>query len=121
MNKVKTYPDRKQLIEFGRKHCKVDKPALIIERIADAMSQALASSGHRIDGGLLEGMRGSGTRVGLPLFMIRNRCGSGTNRWSRNEFDLSVPAREKPAHTVKPTKEGAASQPSGSKLPRHRV
>ncbi|WP_238349435.1 hypothetical protein [Pseudomonas sp. SWRI179] len=58
MNKVKTYPDRKQLIEFGRKHYKVDKPALIIERIADAMSQALASSGHRIDGGLLEGMRG---------------------------------------------------------------
>jgi serine/threonine-protein kinase HipA len=58
MNKVKNYPDRKQLIEFGRKHCKVDKPALIIERIADAMSQALASSGYRVDGGLLEGMRG---------------------------------------------------------------
>lgn len=57
MNKVKTYPDRQQLIEFGRKHCGVDKPLLIIERIADAMSQALAINGHRIDGELLKGMQ----------------------------------------------------------------
>ena len=57
MNKVKTYPDRQQLIEFGRKHCGVDKPALIIERIADAMDQALAINEHRIDGELLKGMR----------------------------------------------------------------
>lgn len=57
MNKVKTYPDRQQLIEFGRKHCGVDKPALIIERIAYAMDQALAINEHRIDGELLKGMR----------------------------------------------------------------
>ncbi|SEO93890.1 serine/threonine-protein kinase HipA [Pseudomonas sp. NFACC39-1] len=57
MNKVKTYPDRQQLIEFGRKHCGVDKPLLIIERIADAMDQALAINEHRIDGALLKGMR----------------------------------------------------------------
>lgn len=57
MNKVKTYPDRKQLIEFGRKHCGVDKPALIIERIADAMSQALAINGPRIHGELLKSMQ----------------------------------------------------------------
>lgn len=57
MNKVKTYPDRKQLIEFGRKHCAVDNPALIIERIADAMSQALALNGYRVDEGLFKGMQ----------------------------------------------------------------
>lgn len=57
MNKVKTYPDRKQLIEFGRKHCGVDKPGLIIERIADAMSQALAINGPRIHGELLKSMQ----------------------------------------------------------------
>lgn len=57
MNKVKTYPDRKQLIEFGRKHCAVDNPALIIERIADAMSQALALNGYRVDEELFKGMQ----------------------------------------------------------------
>ncbi|RON03568.1 type II toxin-antitoxin system HipA family toxin [Pseudomonas brassicacearum] len=56
MNKVKTYPDRQQLIEFGRKHCAVDKPALIIERIAEAMTEALAANRHRIDGELFAGM-----------------------------------------------------------------
>jgi serine/threonine-protein kinase HipA len=52
MNKVKTYPDRQQLIEFGRKHCSVEKPALIIERIAEAMTQALANHQGRVNGEL---------------------------------------------------------------------
>lgn len=56
MNKVKTYPDRRQLIEFGRKHCAVDKPALSIERIAEAMTEALAANRHRMDGELFAGM-----------------------------------------------------------------
>lgn len=43
MNKVKTYPDRQQLMEFGRKHCAVEKPGIIIERIAEAMSEALVT------------------------------------------------------------------------------
>jgi serine/threonine-protein kinase HipA len=57
MNKVKTYPDRQQLIEFGRKHCSVEKPALIIERIADAMTQALANHQARVNGELFTDMQ----------------------------------------------------------------
>jgi serine/threonine-protein kinase HipA len=57
MNKVKSYPDRQQLIEFGRKHCAVDRPALIIERIAEAMTEALANNQHRTDGELFSGMQ----------------------------------------------------------------
>lgn len=58
MNKVKTYPDRQQLIEFGRQHCAVDKPSLIIERIAEAMTEALVVNQGRVDGGLFSGMQG---------------------------------------------------------------
>ncbi|PNB51955.1 type II toxin-antitoxin system HipA family toxin [Pseudomonas sp. GW456-12-10-14-LB2] len=57
MNKVKTYPDRQQLIEFGRKHCSVEKPALIIERIAEAMTQALANHQARVNGELFADMQ----------------------------------------------------------------
>lgn len=57
MNKVKTYPDRQQLIEFGRQHCAVDKPSLIIERIAEAMTEALVVNQGRVDGGLFSGMQ----------------------------------------------------------------
>jgi serine/threonine-protein kinase HipA len=57
MNKVKTYPDRQQLIEFGRKHCAVDRPALIIERISEAMTEALAANRNHIDGELFSGMQ----------------------------------------------------------------
>lgn len=49
MNKVKAYPDRQQLIEFGRKHCGVVNPGMIIERISDAMSEALSAHQVRID------------------------------------------------------------------------
>ncbi len=49
MNKVKAYPDRQQLIEFGRKHCGVANPGMIIERISDAMSEALRAHQVRID------------------------------------------------------------------------
>ncbi|RON07459.1 phosphatidylinositol kinase [Pseudomonas brassicacearum] len=57
MNKVKTYPDRQHLVEFGRKHCAVDRPALIIERIAEAMTEALAVNRHRVDSELFAGMQ----------------------------------------------------------------
>lgn len=57
MNKVKTYPDRQQLIEFGRKHCAVEKPALIIERVAEAMSQALVTHQARIDAEIFSAMQ----------------------------------------------------------------
>ncbi|MDL2188532.1 type II toxin-antitoxin system HipA family toxin [Pseudomonas sp. ChxA] len=49
MNKAKTYPDRQQLIEFGRKHCGVANPGAIIERISDAMSEALNEHKVHID------------------------------------------------------------------------
>ena len=49
MNKVKAYPDRQQLIEFGRKHCGVANPGAIIERISDAMSEALSAHKVHID------------------------------------------------------------------------
>jgi serine/threonine-protein kinase HipA len=57
MNKVKNYPDRQQLIEFGRKHCAVERPAMIIERIAEAMTQALAANRDRVDGELFADMQ----------------------------------------------------------------
>ena len=57
MNKAKNYPDRQQLVEFGRKHCAVLKPALVIERIADAMTQALASNRERVDEALFAQMQ----------------------------------------------------------------
>lgn len=49
MNKAKAYPDRQQLIEFGRKHCAVANPGAIIERISDAMSEALSAHKVHID------------------------------------------------------------------------
>ena len=57
MNKVRTYPDRQQLIEFGRKHCGVEKPGLVIERIAQAMSEALRLHQSRIGPGLYHAMQ----------------------------------------------------------------
>lgn len=57
MNKVKAYPDRQQLIEFGRKHCSVEKPGLIIESIAEAMTQALANHQARVNGELFADMQ----------------------------------------------------------------
>ncbi|AUZ48575.1 type II toxin-antitoxin system HipA family toxin [Pseudomonas orientalis] len=57
MNKTKAYPDRQQLIEFGRKHCGVAAPGLIIERIAEAMSEALSAHQARVDVELFSTMR----------------------------------------------------------------
>lgn len=57
MNKVKAYPDRQQLIEFGRKHCGIAAPGVIIERIAQAMSQALSAHQARIDSELFSTMQ----------------------------------------------------------------
>nr|WP_279309241.1 MULTISPECIES: type II toxin-antitoxin system HipA family toxin [Pseudomonas] len=57
MNKTKNYPDRQQLLEFGRKHCAVEKPALIIERIAEAMTQTLESNRGRVNAELLARMQ----------------------------------------------------------------
>lgn len=82
---VKSYPDRQQLIEFGRKHCAVDRPALIIERIAEAMTEALANNQHRTDGELFSGMQtewDAGRLMALndSITMLRRSSGS---RWKR--------------------------------------
>ncbi|MFD2884976.1 hypothetical protein ACFS4T_32215 [Pseudomonas lini] len=39
------------------KHCAVDRPALIIECIAEAMTQALAANRNRVDGELFTYMQ----------------------------------------------------------------
>lgn len=57
MNKVKAYPDRQQLIEFGRKHCGVANPGAIIDRISDAMSEALSAHKVHIDVDLFSTMQ----------------------------------------------------------------
>lgn len=57
MNKTKSYPDRQQLTEFGRKYCAVEKPGVIIERIAEAMSEALSTHQARIDAELFSAMQ----------------------------------------------------------------
>ncbi|ONH54447.1 serine/threonine-protein kinase HipA [Pseudomonas cedrina] len=57
LNKTKAYPDRQQLMEFGRKHCAVEKPGVIIEGIAEAMSAALTAHQARIDVELFSAMQ----------------------------------------------------------------
>lgn len=57
LNKAKAYPDRQQLMAFGRKHCAVEKPGVIIEQIAEAMSAALITHQARIDVELFSAMQ----------------------------------------------------------------
>jgi serine/threonine-protein kinase HipA len=78
MNKTKDYPDRQQLIEFGRKHCAVDRPALIIDRIAEAMSQALTAHRSRVDAELFVGMQREWD-VGRTV-ALNDSIGSGLKR-----------------------------------------
>ena len=39
LDKTKSWPDRKTLIQFGLKHCHVEKAASVLDRIMDAASQ----------------------------------------------------------------------------------
>lgn len=41
LNKSNTYPSRKELIAFGRDYCFVAKPDIVIDRIAQAMSEVM--------------------------------------------------------------------------------
>jgi len=47
-NKSKAYPTTDELLEFGKNHCRVDRPHEILERIAEGMSKAISSSDERI-------------------------------------------------------------------------
>lgn len=57
MNKKRSYPDRKTLLEFGRTVCGVMHPETIIERIATAMEEVLRDKNQRIDNGFLSRMK----------------------------------------------------------------
>ncbi len=80
MNKVKTYPDRQQLIEFGRKQCAIQKPAVVIERIAEAVTEVLVNHRGRVNGELFADMQREwdGDRV----VALNDSVGSGLRRKS---------------------------------------
>lgn len=54
----KAYPTTQELLEFGRSMCGVARPADVVERIADAMSDTLQAhrADPRIDPGLMQAM-----------------------------------------------------------------
>ncbi|MDO8274767.1 MAG: HipA domain-containing protein [Serpentinimonas sp.] len=41
LNKSKTYPVRQEMLDFGTRHCGVQHPEQVIERIAQSMSETL--------------------------------------------------------------------------------
>jgi serine/threonine-protein kinase HipA len=41
MNKNRSYPSRAELLAFGREHCAVEHPEQVLERIAQAMGEAM--------------------------------------------------------------------------------
>ena len=57
LNKSVLYPTRSELLTFGRNICHVQDPALVIERIADAMSATLADENERMPRTFLTAMR----------------------------------------------------------------
>jgi len=38
MNKAKAWPSREQLIEFGKAHCKLDRPVEIIDEVIEVIT-----------------------------------------------------------------------------------
>lgn len=57
LDKTRTYPDRKALLEFGKTICLVTHPQRTVERCADAMSATLQTERDRIEPGLVETLR----------------------------------------------------------------
>jgi serine/threonine-protein kinase HipA len=57
LNKSRQYPSRKELLTFGKAFCSVRNPEEVLERIGDAMSQALSLHAHRINEELLVELR----------------------------------------------------------------
>jgi serine/threonine-protein kinase HipA len=58
LNKSNAYPTTKELVDFGKVHCRVSSPQAVIERIAEGMSQTLVktSQDDRISGELRQKM-----------------------------------------------------------------
>lgn len=56
LNKRKDYPDRAELLAFGSQHCRVRQPERVIERVAQAMTEALAEHESRIEPELFRAM-----------------------------------------------------------------
>lgn len=48
LNKSHRYPDRAELLAFGRDYCRVSSPENVVDRIGQAMSEAWAASAHRL-------------------------------------------------------------------------
>ncbi len=83
--KSKMFPTREQMLQFGTQMCAVRDPARVIERISDAMTEALSANAQRIDAGLLEKMRNEwdeGRTSLLPprVFMARSKVEEGGSR-----------------------------------------
>lgn len=57
-DKHRSYPTRDELIRFGREVIMLKNPELVIDRIADAMRQALVVNQYRIDSTLYAKMKG---------------------------------------------------------------
>lgn len=57
LNRQRSYPTYSQMVEFGRTICGVARPDMVLERIADGMSQALERHVHRIRPELLGELR----------------------------------------------------------------
>jgi serine/threonine-protein kinase HipA len=57
LNKSVSYPTRSELLLFGRNVCHVGNPAAIVDRIADAMSMALAEDGEGMPGVFIGALR----------------------------------------------------------------
>jgi serine/threonine-protein kinase HipA len=57
LNKSVSYPTRDELYTFGRTFCHVSDPAAVIQRIGDAMADALTQEGWRLDTPFREALR----------------------------------------------------------------
>ncbi|RKE37710.1 serine/threonine-protein kinase HipA [Paraburkholderia sp. BL23I1N1] len=54
LNKDRQYPMRKELVEFGRNVCLVQRPEIVLDRISSAMRQSLDTHRERIEPRLFE-------------------------------------------------------------------
>lgn len=57
LHKDKGYPHRERLLQFGADACHVEKPAQVLERIADGMTVTLRDCAPRIEAGFLADMQ----------------------------------------------------------------
>ena len=49
LNKSTRYPNREQLVEFGKTFCLVRSPEKVIDRVCEAMTDSLSANRDRVD------------------------------------------------------------------------